>query len=496
MEMDKNVILRKLPRVDDLLKEESLRELCMIYGKKEVLRAVREELDCLRQRILSKPWSNDSGEEAGKTAEYDALESLIPSGTIPSAEKIAEQVSLRLERDSRLSLRRVFNATGIILHTNLGRAPLGKKQMAAVLDAMSGYSNLEYNLSDGKRGKRQEHFSELISRITGAQAAVAVNNNAAAVTLILSALARGKEVIVSRGELIEIGGRFRIPEVMEQSGAVLKETGCTNRTRISDYEKAVTENTGALLKVHTSNYRILGFTEEVSVEELAALGEKYHIPVIVDLGSGVLTDLEKFGLSHEPTVQEILQKGADLVCFSGDKLLGGPQAGIIAGKQSYIKEMEEHPLMRAFRLDKCTIAALAATFREYLNEEEACENIPVLKMLSRSTDELWAQAQETAWEISSRNQENTVTVEKSISMLGGGSMPLEEIPSCAVVIEPKGENAEEFARRLAELPVPIIAHIKNNRVILDMRTISEEELNDFKSYLAGACENRTHPGRC
>lgn len=194
--------------------------------------------------------------------------------------------------------------------------------MAAVLDAMSGYSNLEYNLSDGKRGKRQEHFSELISRITGAQAAVAVNNNAAAVTLILSALARGKEVIVSRGELIEIGGRFRIPEVMEQSGAVLKETGCTNRTRISDYEKAVTENTGALLKVHTSNYRILGFTEEVSVEELAALGEKYHIPVIVDLGSGVLTDLEKFGLSHEPTVQEILQKGADLVCFSGDKLLG------------------------------------------------------------------------------------------------------------------------------------------------------------------------------
>lgn len=476
--MDKNQILRKIPRVDDLMKEAGICRLCSVYGKKEVLRAVREELESLRQRILKAAENNDIQEKYF------------------SAEKIAEQAALRLEERSELSLRKVFNATGIILHTNLGRAPLGKRQMAAVMDAMSGYSNLEYNLSEGRRGKRWEHYTGLIRRVTGSEGAIAVNNNAAAVTLILSTLARGKEVIVSRGELIEIGGRFRIPEVMEQSGAVLRETGCTNRTRISDYEEAITEDTGALLKVHTSNYKILGFTEEVSVEELVRLGEKYQLPVIVDLGSGVLADLEKFGLAHEPTVQEALKKGADLVCFSGDKLLGGPQAGIIAGKQTYIKEMENHPLMRAFRLDKCTIAALAATFREYLNEERAIENIPVLKMLSRSEEELMAQAQEVAWEISSRDYEDEITVEKSISMLGGGSMPLEEIPSYAVVIESKRESAEEFVRRLAALPVPIIAHIKNNRVILDMRTISKEELKDFSSYLAGACENRTHPGRC
>ena len=490
MDKEKNYILRKIPRVDDLLKEEDIRKLCAVYGKKEVLQAVREELDCLRKRILAEAEEGGIGKANSRMKEDAVCEKLL------SAERITEQTACRLEENSALSLRKVFNATGIILHTNLGRAPLGKSQMAAVLDAMSGYSNLEYNLSEGRRGKRWEHYTGLISRITGSEGAIAVNNNAAAVTLILSTLARGKEVIVSRGELIEIGGRFRVPEVMEQSGATLRETGCTNRTRISDYERAITENTGALLKVHTSNYRILGFTEEVSVEELSSLGRKYHLPVIVDLGSGVLVNLEKFGLSHEPTVQEVLKKGADMVCFSGDKLLGGPQAGIIAGKQSYIKAMENHPLMRAFRLDKCTIAALAATFREYLNEEKACENIPVLKMLSRSEEELEAQAREVAWDLSSRNKEDEITVEKSISMLGGGSMPLEEIPSRAVVVKPKRESAEEFVHRLAALPVPIIAHIKNNRVILDMRTISEEELNDFKSYLAGACENRTHPGRC
>lgn len=474
--MDRNQILRTIPRVDDLMKEPAVLTLSGIYGKKETLRAVREELDCLREQII----------KASENGPFPAV----------SAAAVTEGAALRLEERWELSLRKVFNATGIILHTNLGRAPLGERQMEAAFEAMSGYSNLEYNLLEGKRGKRWEHYTGLISRVTGSEGAIAVNNNAAAVTLILSTIARGKEVIVSRGELIEIGGRFRIPEVMEQSGAVLRETGCTNRTRISDYERAITENTGALLKVHTSNYRILGFTEEASIEELVRLGEKYQLPVIVDLGSGVLVDLEKFGLSHEPTVQEILKKGADLVCFSGDKLLGGPQAGIIAGRQTYIKAMENHPLMRAFRLDKCTIGALAATFREYLNEEGACENIPVLQMLSRSEEELMAQAREVAWDLSSRLGDAGISVEKSISMLGGGSMPLEEIPSYAVVIEPKHESAEELVHRLAALPVPIIAHIKNDRVILDMRTISEKELNDFKAYLAGACENRTHPGRC
>lgn len=472
MKMDKNFILRNIPRVDDVLKEPRTAGLYAVYGKQEVLHAVREELEILRRQLLDNP------------------ESPV------SPELVAERAAVSLSRQSDFSLRRVLNATGIILHTNLGRAPLGKQQMEAAIDAMRGYSNLEYNLSEGRRGKRWEHYTGLISRITGAEGAIAVNNNAAAVTLTLSALARGKEVIVSRGELIEIGGRFRIPEVMEQSGAVLRETGCTNRTRIRDYEQAITENTGALLKVHTSNYKILGFTEEASVEELAELGRKYDLPVLVDLGSGVLLDLEKFGLSHEPTVQEILKKGADLVCFSGDKLLGGPQAGIIAGKEAYIKAMENHPFMRAFRLDKCTIAVLAATFREYLNGETVCKNIPVLRMLSRSEEELEKQARKAAEALAVFAGEYAVTVERSISMMGGGSMPLEELPSWSVVIDPAAETAEAMVHRLASLPVPIIAYIKNNRVILDMRTISEEETEDFIFYLAGACENRTHPGRC
>ena len=308
--------------------------------------------------------------------------------------ELRHQIHIRIEKENRASFRRVINATGILLHTNLGRAPLGRRQMEAAYQAMAGYGNLEYELEEGKRGKRQNHYQKLICQVTGAEASVAVNNNAAAVTLILSALARNREVIISRGELVEIGGHFRIPEVMEESGSVLREAGCTNRTRIDDYRKAVTENTGAFLKVHTSNYKIIGFTESPSVEELVEAGKEYHVPVIVDLGSGVLVNLEKLGLSHEPTVQEMLKKGADIVCFSGDKLLGGPQAGIITGKKKYIEIIENHPMMRALRLDKCTTAVLEATFREYLKEETVWENIPVLNMLRRQTEELKSQAEE------------------------------------------------------------------------------------------------------
>ena len=302
-----------------------------------------------------------------------------------------------------------------------------------------------------------------------------MNNNAASLTLIFSALAKGKEVIVSRGESIEIGGRFRIPEVVEESGARLKEVGTTNRTRISDYEKAITESTGAILKVHTSNYKIVGFTEEASLEELAELGKKYNLPVIMDLGSGVLVNLEKYGLAHEPTVQEAVKAGADLVCFSGDKLLGGPQAGIIVGKKDYIQMMESYPLMRAIRLDKCLIVALEATLREYLDEERAVKTIPVLHMIARPLTELKEQAETLAAELQGCREAAEILVEESLSMVGGGSLPGETLASYAVTLQPKNLSCEKLTEALRQFSMPVIAHIKNEKVWLDMRTVAAEE---------------------
>ncbi len=451
--MDKNAYFRKIPKVDTLLKEDAIQELCSIYGRDVVLEAIHEELERLR----------DTVRQADEKEILEALSSL------------KERIAMRLKKEEEYSLRPVINATGILLHTNLGRAPLGQFQMDAMLHAAQGYSNLEYDLEQGKRSRRFIHYAEEIKKVTGAEDAVAVNNNAAAVTLMLSALAKGKEVIVSRGELIEIGGRFRVPEVMEQSGAVLKEVGCTNRTRISDYETAINENTGALLKVHTSNYKIVGFTEEVSIQELAKLGEKYHLPVLMDMGSGVLIDLEEYGLPHEPTVQEILKKGADVVSFSGDKLLGGPQAGILAGKEAYIKKMEEHPLMRAVRLDKCITAGLAATFRAYRDKKKAEKSIPVLQMLSRSQEELKEQAKELKEELLKTKSGERILIEESAAMMGGGSLPGEKIPSYALTITPQGESCEAFAKRLRNLPLPVICHIKEEKIFLDMRTVMPKE---------------------
>lgn len=459
--MNKNYYFKNIPKVDTLLKEERIQALCRIYGKGSVTEAIREELDHLRALVRT-------GTEEEITDEF---------------ERFTEELPGKIEEASRFPLRKVINATGIILHTNLGRAPLGNLQGEALFQTMGGYTNLEYDTETGKRGKRWEHYADLIASVTGAEGAAAVNNNAAAVTLMLSALTKGKEVIVSRGELIEIGGHFRIPEVMEQSGARLREVGTTNRTRISDYEEAITEETGALLKVHTSNYKIIGFTEETSIEELVELGEKYHLPVLVDAGSGVLVNLEQFGLAHEPTVQEMLKKGADIVTFSGDKLLGGPQAGIITGKQKYINEMLKHPLMRALRLDKCTIAALTATFREYLNENNAIEHIPVLWMLSRKSDELKQQAQELCAALKNTGVSGEFAVEPSISMMGGGSLPAEEIPSFAVTIKPAGMSCDEMAERMRKMSVPVIAYTKNGRVWFDMRTVTAGEVHELKCEL-------------
>ncbi len=449
-----NELYRRIPKVDLLLENEKIKDLCAEYGRGFVVECIRKQSEQIRSLITS-------GREREAKQALENFQSLVENA---------------VWQDAQYPLRKVCNATGIILHTNLGRAPLGKIHLDAMAQAMCSYSNLEYDLETGKRGKRYTHYADVIAKVTGAESAIAVNNNAASLTLIFSALVKGKEVIVSRGESIEIGGKFRIPEVIEQSGAKLREVGTTNRTRLSDYENAVTQETGAILKVHTSNYKVIGFTEEASLEELAELGKKYHLPVIADLGSGVLVNLEKYGLAHEPTVQETVKKGADLVCFSGDKLLGGPQAGIIVGKEQLVKAVEHHPLMRAIRLDKCIIAALTATFREYVDEERAIKSIPILQMIARTPEKLRTQAEKLKEALSCMDGIAELAVETSVSMIGGGSLPGEGQESYAVTICPKTMSCEEFAERMRMLPVPIIAHIKNHKVWMDMRTIMEEDL--------------------
>ena len=459
--MNANEILRKLPKVDILLNEEKVQCLCEEYGRGFVVDCIREELDRMRMLALS--------------GETETVEACLMD--------FAKSVEKKVQKESEYPLRKVCNATGIILHTNLGRAPLGKIHLDAMSQAICGYSNLEYDLECGKGGKRWTHYGDLVAKIAGTEAAIAVNNNAASLTLIFSALAKGKEVVVSRGESIEIGGKFRIPEVIEQSGAILKEVGTTNRTRISDYENAINENTGALLKVHTSNYKVVGFTEEATLEELVALGEKYNLPVIMDLGSGVLVNLEKYGLAHEPTVQEQVHTGADLVCFSGDKLLGGPQAGIIVGKKAYIDKLEHYPLMRAIRLDKCAIAALAATFREYLDETKAVKNIPVLSMIARPLEALKTQAAELYQKVKDVITYAEVQVEESLSMVGGGSLPGETLPSYALTLQPNKMSCEMLMEKMREQEVPVIAHVKNEKVWLDMRTVMPEEVVHLENCL-------------
>ena len=450
--MSAKELFRKLPKVDILLQNEVIEGLCEEYGRGFVVECIRAELDHARALIA---------------AEVSEAESYL-NDFVKNVEKC-------VKLESEYPLRKVINATGIILHTNLGRAPLGKVHLDAISQAICGYSNLEYDLETGKRGKRFTHYADLISKIAGTEGAIAVNNNAASLTLIFGALSKGKEVIVSRGEAIEIGGKFRIPEVIEQSGAILKEVGTTNKTRISDYEDAINENTGALLKVHTSNYKVIGFTEEVTLEQLVELGEKYNLPVIMDVGSGVLVDLEKYGLAHEPTVQEQVKKGADLVCLSGDKLLGGPQAGIIVGRRDTIQKLEHYPLMRAIRLDKCAIAALSATFREYMDEARAVKNIPVLHMIARPLSELKAQAEELKaglFECAAVQ----IQVEESESMVGGGSLPGETLASYAVTIQSDKMSCETLMEKMRAYEIPVIGHIKEDKVWLDMRTVMPEDV--------------------
>lgn len=450
--MDKKQLYRRIPKVDVLLENEKIQSMIEIYNRDTVVDAIRTETDNLRAFI-------------GKCEDEDAA--------IKQIEGLFARIEMRAADLNTPNIKMTVNGTGTILHTNLGRAPIGKKQMDYIYGIATNYSNLEYNLEAGRRGERYSHFEELLCRITGAEAAIAVNNNAAAVMLILSTMAKGGEVIVSRGELVEIGGKFRIPDVMEQSGAKLVEIGTTNKTHYADYEEAVTEDTLALLKVHTSNYRIVGFTETVGIEELAKLGKEKEIPVIEDLGSGVLIDLEKYGLTHEPTVQESIKNGADVVCFSGDKLLGGPQAGIIIGKKKYIEQMKKNQLMRALRIDKFTASALDVVLQEYLSEANAVKNIPVLQMITRPYEEVKKSAARFSRLLKKMKPAAEIKVEDCQSQIGGGSLPLERIRSAAVTIHPENITTPQLEERLRHLPVPVIVRVEDDKVWLDMRTTGD-----------------------
>lgn len=447
-----------IPKVDDLLNNPLINELNNQVPRVIILESIREEIDLLRIKIRE---DDIEEEEVRKTIS-----------------NLPKQIINRALRKNKNKLRRVVNGTGVVLHTNLGRSLISDEIIENVVDIASNYSNLEYDLNLGERGSRYSHLEEIIKTITGGESAMVVNNNAAAVMLVLSTMAKGKEVIVSRGELIEIGGSFRVPEVMAQSGAQLVDVGTTNKTHIWDYENAINENTSALMKVHTSNYRILGFTSSVSIEELRELKEKYEIPLIEDIGSGVLIDLSKYGLEYEPTVQDSIKKGIDIVTFSGDKLLGGPQAGIIVGKRKYIDEMKKNPLTRAFRVDKFTISALESTLKLYLDEEQAVKKIPTLNMLTISLDELEDKAKRLK-DILCNEVDNKIEIEivDELSEVGGGSLPLEKLPTKCLTLYPKEMSVSKFERNLRRFTTPIITRVYRDKIYIDLRTVKYSEFD-------------------
>ena len=449
---NRQMVLREIPKIDELLMDEQLIFFMETTPRAVVVDAAREVIEEIRKDAL-----------AGTRTE------------VPKREAIVEEICRRITGKKKKNLKRLINGTGVVLHTNLGRARLCRGAVESVLSVADSYSNLEYDVKKGARGSRHDHVEQIIRRITGAEAAMVVNNNAAATMLCLSAMAYGKEVIVSRGELVEIGGSFRIPEIMEQSGAHLKEVGTTNKTKPSDYERAWNpETTGALMKVHTSNYRILGFTQEVTLQEMAALGKKMGLPVIYDMGSGLMADLSRYGVD-EPTVTDALKDGADVVLFSGDKLLGGPQGGIIIGKKEYVDRMKQHPLARAFRVDKMTIAAMEATFFEYLDMEDAVKNIPVLRMIAEERETLEKKAEALAKLLASMAPGADIHVEDCYDQVGGGSAPTVRLKGTAVSVVLPGTTAEKLERLLRKAEVPVIARVAHDRTLLSVRTIEESE---------------------
>lgn len=466
MSDDINANLRDIPSVDEILKTPAGQEWLSYYPKMLVLKAIREVINNRRERILR-------GEDID----------IFPDDLLSEIENTLKNISC-------FSLRPLINATGIIIHTNLGRSLLSKDIIKNIEKIASRYSNLEYDIEKGERGRRYVHLEEILKTLTGTEASIAVNNNAASVLLVLNTLANRKEVIVSRGELIEIGGSFRIPEVMERSGAILREVGTTNKTHLNDYENAINENTALLLKVHPSNYRVIGFTEEVSLNDLVILGQKRGIPVMNDLGSGCLIDLKKYGIIGEPNVQEVIKSGVDIVTFSGDKLLGGPQAGIILGKEAYIDRIRKNPLTRAVRIDKLTLSALEATLRCYLDEEKAIKEIPTIRMLTQPIKNIERRAKKIEKKIKEIKSPSIKTrVEKQFSQAGGGSLPLINLPTVVVILTTSGSTVNKLEERLRKGNHPVIARIKDDSIIFDARTIHDDEIGELVSAVKSALES-------
>lgn len=450
--MEQQDMLRAIPKVDELLGMEPLQALAEQTPAPALREAVREELEALRRRIL-----------AGDTDH------------IPNREDLCAAVCRRAREASLPSLRGVVNGTGVTLHTNLGRACLSHRAVEAVVAVAGGYSTLEYDVDAGRRGSRHSHVEALLCAVTGAEGAMVVNNNAAAVLLILSALGKGGEVITSRGELVEIGGSFRVPDIMVQCGCALREVGTTNKTHLSDYEWAITPETRALLKVHTSNYKIMGFTESVPLAELVALGRERGLPVIEDLGSGSLVDLEQFGIHGEPTVQQSVQAGVDIISFSGDKLLGGPQAGIIIGRKDYIETLKKHPLARALRVDKMTLAALRETLYAYTDPAMAVREIPTLAMLAVPEHVLREKAELLCRALADRGV--TARTVPAQDQVGGGSVPTQLLPAWAVAIDPGRLTVDGLEAALRRRERPIIGRITHEQYLLDTRTLWESDFD-------------------
>ena len=476
--MTKKELLRGLPKIDEVLKQESLVVLSEEKGDLMVTEAVRAVIAGLRASIL------DLSDK--KAEEFDA--------SVLEIEAVAEAAEAKVLRDEELNLYPLINATGTILHTNLGRAPLCRDAVENVARVSRGYSDLEYNVPKGKRGSRHDLVSELIAELTGAEDAMVVNNNAAATMIVLATIGAGKEIVVSRGELVEIGGAFRIPDIMMQSGAYLQEVGTSNKTKALDYENAIITKqqaeeaifdmdprggmrfeTGALMKVHKSNYDIVGFTEEASLEELVEIGKKYDLPVIFDMGNGLMLDMSAYGL-NEPNIPASLATGIDVMLFSGDKLLGGPQAGIIVGKKKYIKAMKKHPLARAMRVDKMTFAALEATLMKYRDPKVALRDIPVLNMISASGEEMRAKAERLADAIKRVNPALSLELVPVEDQIGGGSAPMVRLPGWAVSVKDGMKSADRTERKLRKAEVPVVARINEDRLLLCVRTIAEDEL--------------------
>ncbi|SHK17150.1 L-seryl-tRNA(Sec) selenium transferase [Anaerobranca californiensis DSM 14826] len=441
-------LLRQIPSVSKLMETTKGKELIQTFGRQEFLRICREHLEKIREDI-----AKNSG---------DFRESL-------EEEKILLKIEKKLKLTAKKSLTKVINCTGTILHTNLGRAPLAERALEKILEVSKGYSNLEFDLARGERGSRTLGISEQLAQLLGVDDCVIVNNNAAAVLLVLMALTKGKEVIISRGQLVEIGGSFRIPEIMEQSGSILKEVGTTNKVHLKDYQRAINENTGAIMRVHTSNYRIVGFTQEVDLQTLSKLAHENNLPLIDDLGSGTLISLTKWGVYDEPTVTESIKMGADIVTFSGDKLLGGPQCGVIVGKKEYIDIIKKHPLMRALRCDKLVLSALAATLELYQREEYG--EIPIYNFLNRSVAELKEMAEEITQNIDSQK----VTIKEDFCYVGGGALPTHQLPTVVIKVNSQ-KPAHELAKWFRNLEIPVIGRIHKGEFYLDLKAVFPEEI--------------------